>query len=183
MRLLQRLGLPALLLSALGFAGWAQIQTLSLPEIVDRTEGAVYGEIISKRAFKVFGPEGRDYYFTTLTIEGSSTSDGTPITVDVTYHGGFVTETDGVHNSEAPTADDVRVGNRILAFYSWADDMGGGHSANVLHNAHGGLYRTVDGPRGTTVLGRGTGYPIARNTSMTSMQSALRRLYSEKKKR
>ena len=106
----------------------------------------------------------------------------TPITVEVTYHGGFLNDTEGVFNSEAPSADDVKVGNRVLAFYAWRDNMGGGVAANALIAAHGGLFRAVEGPGGATVLGRGQGYAVNQNVRVSSLETALGTLYVAKKK-
>ena len=38
-----------------------------------------------------------------------------------------------MHNSEAPSADDVRIGNRVVAFYKWIDNMGGDLAGNALY--------------------------------------------------
>jgi hypothetical protein len=88
-----------------------------------------------------------------------------------------------VFNSEAPAADDVKVGKRVVAFYRWADDIGGGVSANALMAAHGGLYRTVDGPHGPAVLGRGEGYAITSNRFVAQLESAVRLLSAKPKSR
>ena len=99
-----------------------------------------------------------------------------PVTVEVTYQGGFIDEENGVYNSEAPAADDVKIGNRVVAFYKWMDDMSGGVSANALMCAHGGLYRTATGPKGTMVLGRGQGYAISSNRSLETLDTQVRSL-------
>ena len=83
-------------------------------------------------------------------------------------------------NSEAPAADDVKLGKRVVAFYRWADDIGGGVPANALVAAHGGLYRTVEGPRGPAVLGRGEGYAISSNRYVSQLESAVRLLAAAK---
>jgi hypothetical protein len=181
---LQRLWCPALLLGVLGAATvpvGAQIKSLTLEEMVATADDAVYGTVIASRAFRVDHPlDGSELYFTTLTIEGRSLRDARPLAVQVTFHGGFVSENEGVFNSEAPSADDVKPGNRIVAFYRWSDDMGGGVAANALVAAHGGLYRTVEGPRGAAVLGRGAGYAVGGNLRLAQLESALVGLYAQK---
>jgi hypothetical protein len=183
---IHRIGLAPVCLGLLGIAGaagWAQIKSLTLEEMVASADNAVYGTIVSSHVFRVDHPiDGPEMYFTTLRIDGRSLADSTPITVDVTYHGGFINETEGVFNSEAPSADDVKIGNRVLAFYAWKDNMGGGVAANGLVASHGGLYRTVDGPGGATVLGRGQGYALNRNVRVGSLEPALGTLYVGKKK-
>ena len=171
-RTLVHSGFAALLLAAIG---GAQIERLTLEQMVERTDNAVIAEISGRTVFRVDHPlDGPELYFTTLTLEGESLSDGTPITVDVTYPGGFVSETEGVHNSEAPSADDVELGNVVVAFYAWSDNLGGDVAANALYASHGGLYRTVDGPAGSVVLGRGAGYAIENNKSLESLRTAVR---------
>jgi hypothetical protein len=178
--------LPSLLCAALAGAlattAWAQIKSFTLDEMVETADSAIYGQIIDSEVFRVDdATDGSDLYFTRLTIEGQSMADATALTAQVVYHGGFIDETHGVFNSEAPAADDVRVGKRVVAFYKWADDMGGGVGANALVAAHGGLYRTVEGPRGAAVLGRGEGYAINANVRVDQIEVALRDLYGAKR--
>lgn len=178
---LHRLGLTTLLLAALGVSGRAQIKSFTLEEMVLTADQAVYGQIIGSRVFRVDSPiDGEGLFFTTITIQGRTLANGQATTVDVTFRGGFLDETEGVFNSEAPAADDVRVGKRVVAFYRWADDIGGGVPANVLMVGHGGLYRTVEGPRGAAVLGRGEGYAISSNRYVAQLESAVRLLSASK---
>ena len=174
MRRTHWLGLSAVILAFAGTAGLAQIKELTLPEMVADTDDAVFGEIVGSHVFRVDHPtDGAELYFTTLTIEGSSLVDSTPLTVDVTFMGGFIDEENGVWNSEAPSADDVKIGNRVVAFYKWQDNMGGDVAANALYAMHGGLYRTVAGPRGTMVLGRGNGYAVSKNVKLADLDKAI----------
>ena len=178
---MHRLVLISALLGALGGAVSAQIKRFTLEEMVTAADGAVYGTLVKSRVARVDDLlDGPELYFTTLTIEGRSLADGRPITVDVTFHGGFTSDTEGVFNSEAPSADDVKLGNRVVAFYHWRDNIGGGVPANLLVAAHGGLYRTVDGPRGAAVLGRGESYAVAANVRLAALETALARLYAQK---
>jgi hypothetical protein len=161
----------------------AQIRSFTLEEMVKAADQAIYGQIIGSRAFRVDSPvDGEGLYFTTITIQGRTLADGRATTVDVTFRGGFLSPTDGVFNSEAPAADDVKVGRRVVAFYRWADDIGGGVGANALMAAHGGVYRTVEGPRGPAVLGRGEGYAIASNRQIAHLESAVKLLSAAKKR-
>lgn len=176
MRKITAFGLAGLLLAALGVAS-AQIKSFTLEEMVQTADQSVYGQIIGSRVFRVVSPaDGSEFYYTRITIQGRTLADGQPTTVDVTFRGGFLNETEGVFNSEAPAADDVKVGKRVVAFYRWADDMGGGVAANTLVAAHGGLYRTVEGPRGPAVLGRGEGYAIGANRKLEQLESSVRLL-------
>jgi hypothetical protein len=178
-----RWGLLALGLAAVGFLPSAQIRRLTLEEMVVTADQAVDGQILAARVFRVASPEdGPELYYTTLTIQGTGLYDGRPLTVDVTFRGGFLSPTEGVFNSEAPAADDVKVGRRVLAFYRWEKDLAGGIAANLLVAAHGGIYRVVEGPRGATVLGRGEGYAVRANVRAPELASGLRLLASAKPK-
>jgi hypothetical protein len=174
MRSIRSLALLALLGSALSIGALAQIKSFTLSEIVQTADQAVHGQIIASNVVRVDSPDDGEHYFTRLTILGRRLYDGQTTTVEVAFRGGFVSPTEGVFNSEAPAADDVQVGRRVVAFYRWADDMGGGFAANALVAAHGGIYRTVDGPLGAAVLGRGEGYAISANRRVTDLESAVR---------
>ena len=173
--------MTTLLLAALGAGAPAQIRSLTLEEMVLKADQAIYGQIIGSRVARYDSPvDGEGLYFTTITIQGRTLADGQATTVDVTFRGGFLSETDGVFNSEAPAADDVKLGKKVVAFYRWADDIGGGVGANVLVAAHGGLYRTVATPRGPAVLGRGLGYAITTNRYVEQLESAVKLLSASK---
>ncbi|MFT5291504.1 MAG: hypothetical protein ACI82F_003586 [Planctomycetota bacterium] len=165
------IGLAAAALALFGTFASSSILELSLDEIVTASDEAVYGEIVNRQVHKVVTEESTDY-FTTLTIEGRLVGSKTPITVDVVYGGGFITEEDGVHNSEAPSAAETQIGQTIIAFYDFQADFPGS-GANVLYNMHGGLYRTDVGPAGTVVLGRGQGYAINRNVSLVNLDGEV----------
>lgn len=170
----------AVALLGLSSLGLAQIKKYTLDEMVAEMDNAVQGEIVDSHVFRVDHPvDGPELYFTTLTIQGRSLVDGVPLTVDVTYHGGFLSQDEGVHNSEAPAADDVRLGSQVVAFYTWTDNMGGGVAANALIAAHGGLYRTLQGPAGAVVLGRGEGYALQSNVQLTVLDAEVTRVFQE----
>jgi hypothetical protein len=178
-----RLGLSTLLLAALAAGTHAQVRSFTLEEMVSAADQSIYGQIIGSRAWRVDSPvDGEGLYFTTITIQGRTLADGRAITVDVTFRGGFLSPTDGVFNSEAPAADDVKLGRKVVAFYRWSDDIGGGVGGNMLMAAHGGLYRTVEGPRGPAVLGRGEGYAITTNRRVSQLESAVKLLTATKKR-
>ncbi len=146
-------------------AASAQIERLDLEQMVARADGCVLGRITKRHVFRIDSPsDGEELYFTTLTIEGVALHDGSPLTVDVTHFGGFVSEEDGVWNSEAPSEEETRVGRRVLAFYRWTDNMGGGVKGNVLYASHGGLYSTFTAQSGKTIVqGRGEGFAVSKN--------------------
>ena len=175
---------PSIVVAAALAAGFgsAQIERLDLKAMVAKTDNSVYAEITHKRVFRVDHPlDGPELFFTTLTLQGRSLRDGTALTVDVTFPGGFVSETEGVHNSEAPSAEDVKLGNRVVAFYRWTANMGGDVRGNALYASHGGLYRTLEGPKGVPmVLGRGDGYAVDKNLRLDELETAVRTLVGKK---
>jgi len=169
------IGCAALSLSAAAAIGMAQIKAMNLEEMVDTADTAVYGQIIDRHVFRVDDPiDGPELYFTTLTIEGRNVETGDLMTVDVTFHGGFINDTEGVYNSEAPAKDDIQVGTPVVAFYKWQDNMGGSVAANALVAAHGGLYRTIGAGSMEIVLGKGEGYAIDYNMMVGDLGEAIR---------
>ena len=174
-KLMCPIGLAIAAIFASPSSGPAQIKAYTLDEMVAESDGAIFGQIIGQRVFRVdHDVDGPELYFTTLTIEGTTLGDRAASTVDVTFAGGFINEEEGVFNSEAPIADDIKIGNRIVAFYAWQDDMGGEVAGNSLMAAHGGLYRTVTGPTRSVVLGRGDGYAVPFNIKVDDLDSAVR---------
>ncbi len=170
----QRLATVAGALIAAATLAFAQIERLSLAQMATKIDDAVDGKIIERRVFRVDHPkDGPELYFTTLTIQGVSAIDGSPLTVDVTFPGGFVDDTHGVSNSEAPSADDIKLRNHVLVFYKWTANMGGDVAANQIITSHGGLYRIVDSKNGTVVQGRGDGYAVAQNVRVSDLRQQL----------
>jgi hypothetical protein len=162
-------------LVAVASLAWAQIERLNLTQMRARIDNAVEGKIVERRVFRVDHPvDGPELYFTTLKIQGESLLNGAPLTVDVTFPGGFISPTEGVSNSEAPSADDIKLGNRVVAFYKWTNNMGGDVAANQLIASHGGLYRVIDTKNGTVVQGRGQGYAIDNNLTLVDLRKALK---------
>jgi hypothetical protein len=157
----------------------ASIERVDLREMMQRADGAVFAEIVGREVF--FAPErdGPGLYFTRLTLAGLTLRDGYAIRVDVLHVGGVLDELHGAWSSEAPSADDTALGTRVVAFYSWVDDLGGGVAGNALYGAQGGLYRTAEGPLGATVLGRGAGFAVAHNVSVPALGEALATLAAE----
>ena len=157
--------------------GPAKIRALTLEQMVETADAGVYGEIVARHAFRVDHPiDGPELYFTLLTLEGRTLGDRRRITVDLLYPGGWVSETEGVWNSESPTDEETAVGRRVVAFYKWVENLGGDVSGNALVAAQGGLFRTVDGPEGSLVLGRGEGYALARNTALGDLDRRIEEL-------
>jgi hypothetical protein len=173
---LSYLALAGLALATAGTLAVAQIERLDLPTMVSKTDGTVYGSIVGKEVAKIVSPDpdGPVLYFTRITVDGTSLKTGQPTTVDMWFGGGFVSETEGVHNSEAPAADDVAIGNHVVAFYKWEDNMGNGLQGNALYAWHGGLYRTFTNRSGDVIVqGRGDGYAVATNVKLSDLDDQI----------
>jgi len=169
------LSAAAAALALLSAVGLSQIVETDLAGMMKSyADGAVVGEITKQKVFRVDHPtDGQELYFTTITIEGRAVGEKTKTTVDVTFSGGFIDPEHGAYNSESPAADDVKVGNRVVAFYKWQADYGAGRSGNSLSCAHGGLYRTVEGTKDTLILGRGKGYAVSQNTKLGALDTKV----------
>ena len=180
MKNLSKFGLAALIPLAIMTAATqsiAQIKAYTLPEMTAEADNLLFGQITGSRVFVVNHEiDGPDLYFTTITVEGNSLVDDAAMTVDVTFNGGFIDEDHGVYNSEAPAADDVKLGNNVALFYKWSNNLGGDVKGNGLVAMHGGLFRTVNGRQGPIILGRGAGYAIDNNISMSNLKLAVRKL-------
>ena len=157
--------------------GFAQIERLTLAQMVAKCDGCVSGRIVSRTVERVDHPDdGPELYFTTLRVEGRSLFDGAEVTVPVTFAGGVLQNGEGVWNSEAPSADDTQLGAEVVVFYKWTDNMGGDVAANALVAAHGGLFRIMRTRKQTLVLGRGAGYAIDGNVKLGELEREVAKL-------
>ncbi|MCB9916741.1 MAG: hypothetical protein H6828_16595 [Planctomycetes bacterium] len=178
----RHLGLGALALLAAAALGTAQIERLTLDQMVAKTDNAVLGEITKKEVIRIDHPiDGPELYFTHLTVKGRSLVDGKELTAVVTYPGGFVNDTDGVWNSEAPSDEDTKLGNEVVVFYKHSENMGGDLEADALYASHGGLFRTATGRQGKVVLGRGEGYAISDNVLLSTLDENVTELKNAQK--
>ncbi len=161
--------------------GTAQIERLDLAQMVQKSDDGLIGTIVNRTVIRIDHPvDGPELYFTSLTIEGRSLSTNQPTVVDVWFGGGFINETEGVFNSEAPSMDDQRIGNQVVAFYAHEENMGGDLSGNGLVAWHGGLYRTFESRQGTIVQGRGNGYAVPTNVRLVDLDAQVKALAAVK---
>lgn len=177
------IGAVALLCGA-ATLGVAQIIRLDLPGMVGMADNAVHGTITAREVIRIDHPtDGPELYFTALTVQGRSLITNQPTTVDVWFGGGFINDTEGVHNSEAPSADDQKIGNEVVVFYRWEPNMGGDHAGNGLICWHGGLFRTFQTRTGKTIVqGRGEGYAIDTNIELGDLETQIQKLAKAKQK-
>jgi hypothetical protein len=76
--------------------------------------------------------------------------------------------------------DDQKVGNQVVAFYKFEENMGGDLSGNALMTWHGGLYRTFESRGATFVQGRGDGYAIPTNLRLDALDAQVKSIAAEK---
>lgn len=154
----------------------ASIERLTLRQMVEKADGGIYGEILASQVTAIPMDDGsEEFYVTTLTIRGRTLAGGQERTVRVSYPGGIIDEERGVWNSEAPSADDVAVGKRVVAFWSWTDDLGGGYACNALFASHGGLFPTFQTKQGERIVqGRGAGYAVPKNVRLSDLEKDVR---------
>jgi hypothetical protein len=160
----------------------AQIERLTLRQMMERVDGAVRGEIIGRQVHRVPHPEpgAGPLYYTSLVVQGTSLVDGSAATVTVSHPGGFIDGKEGVWNSEAPTLAETEVGKEVVVFYKWSADMGGGYASNALYASHGGLYTVFEARRGGKIVqGRGDGYAVPQNQRVTGLSADIERLARE----
>lgn len=153
----------------------AQIERLDLTQMVTKTDEAMVGKIVDRQVFRVDHPvDGPELYYTTLFIQGESLYSGADKQHAVTFPGGFINENEGVFNSEAPTADETAIGNTVVVFSKWSDNMGGDVAANALYASHGGIYQTFKTRSNDMVVqGRGEGYALELNTASGQLENQI----------
>jgi hypothetical protein len=153
----------------------AQIVRLDLPKMMASADDVVYGTIVDKHVIRIDHPiDGPELYYTTLTIQGRSLKSDLPLTVDVSHGGGFIDATRGAFNSEAPSADDERVGTQVVCFYKHAVNMGGDFEGNSIVAWHGGIFRTFERRGNVIVQGRGDGYAVSTNVALTDLGNQIK---------
>jgi hypothetical protein len=163
-----------------GALGTAQIVRLDLRQMIARTDNAIVGKITKQHVIRIDHPiDGPELYYTHLTIEGRSLVNGEVLTAVVTFPGGWIDENQGADNSEAPSADEIQIGNEVVAFYKWSENMGGDLAANALYASHGGIYRVASGNKGKIVLGKGDGYAVSSNVALTTLDTNIARIHEE----
>ena len=172
--------LGAASVALVGAFGVAQIVRLDLPQMVAQTDGAIYGTIVDSEVIRIDHPiDGPELYYTTLFIEGRVLGSSQPSTVGITFAGGFIDEEHGVWNSEAPSEEDTKIGNRVVAFHKRTINMGGDLEARALYAAHGGLFRTIEGRKGVVVQGRGVNYAIPSNIALADLDQRITQIDKE----
>ena len=159
----------------LGTPSNAKIKAMTLPEMVQVADDAVFGMITQRDVFRIDHPvDGPELYYTTLSIKGRSLVNGAAKSVAVTFPGGFIDETRGVFNSEAPQEHELELGKEVVIFHGFVKNMGGDVSGQALLGSHGGLFPVVSNGRDEKiVLGRGAGYAVSKNVPLDALDEEI----------
>ena len=160
----------------------AKVVALDLPAMMQVCDGAIHGTIQQRQVFRIDHPiDGPELFYTTITVSGRSLVNGSEARVEMTFPGGFITAEEGVYNSESPFEQEVKIGNEIVAFYDWTENMGGDVRGNGLVAAHGGLYQVEENRLGQSIVrGRGPGYAVSSNLRLEELDSEITRLGEER---
>jgi len=147
-----------------------------LADLLRRSDGAVLGHVRQREVRAFPAPDGGELYFTVIRVEGTDLATGRVETIDVTFSGGFITETRGAHSSTAPPEDATRVGRRVLAFHRHVPDIAEGFAGEALVNGDGGLFGWFPSRKGETIVqGRGRGAAIERNVRLPELRARAER--------
>lgn len=143
--------------------------------LLSRSDGGVLGVVVHREVRAFEAPGGGELFFTTARVRGTDLATGAEETVDVTFPGGFISESRGAHSSTAPPANATRVGRRVLMFHRRVEDIAEGFSGEVLVDGGGGLVSWFESRRGETIVqGRGPGSAIARNVRLADLRGDVR---------
>ncbi|HET6203136.1 MAG TPA: hypothetical protein VFI25_10090 [Planctomycetota bacterium] len=151
--------------------GTGAVERLDLRLMARRTDGAVAGRIVSTWTTSNPSPGTLGRVFTHMRIVGEDLYTGKPVDWVVSYFGGEH-EGDVQWHADMPTAADVRVGSRVLAFTKWHPTMGG-VGMRSLYALFAGIFRLEEGPRGEVVIGRGEGFAVEKNVPLGEFRAQL----------
>jgi len=148
----------------------AAIERLDLRQMVQKADGAGVGRSDSVTSTLHELADVGEHVFTHVRVRGTDFYTGAPADVTVSFIGGRYGDFEK-YCCEQPTAAELRIGNRALAFYKWTPGMGGGEGMNGLCASHGGIFPVLSGPKGDVVLGKGEGYAVSSNTAFLTLQA------------
>ncbi|RMH05322.1 MAG: hypothetical protein D6702_00605 [Planctomycetota bacterium] len=154
------------------------IKALTLQEMVSLTDAAVSGRITAVHSVLYqAAPEDRRIY-TVLTVEGADLYSGQPRTIQAAFLGGtYGGETMNV--TCMPSPDDYRLGGRVLVFSAPVEGWGP-EVDRCVYAAMGGIFRQIETPNGTVVLGKGEGTAVEKNIRLADLQAAIAKALAEK---
>lgn len=178
-RSLQLLGAALACVAAATTFVQASIESFTLETMLARVDNAVVGKIVDRHVFKATDPDDGTMYFTTITVEGNSLIDGKPMTLPVTYYGGWINEDEGSTTSVTPEPSETALGKQVVAFYIENDEMGYGVGGNQLFAMHGGLFQVVQRRSKVLALGKGTGFAIDANVEMTKLRTRTQKIVGD----
>ena len=64
-----------------------------LAGLAGRSEGVIVGEVMARSVRAFQAPDGGELFFTTLRVSGTDLATSSPVTIEVIFAGGFISET------------------------------------------------------------------------------------------
>jgi len=160
-----------LALALLVRGGDACVESLTLPQMVAKTDAAVVGTVVDVHTVR-WQPEDDDrMIYTVVTVEGEDLYTGQRRTLEAAFLGG-VHQGDAMLVTSMPAPSEYRIGNEVLVFSApvegWGPDV-----ERCMYAAMGGIFRTIDTRRGPVVLGKGEGAAVSRNTRLADLRGGI----------
>ena len=153
----------------------ADVERYTLSTLMDASEGATIGSIVSKTFEIVDVGDGAPLVFTRLEVRGTDLATGAPDHVEVLFPGGYADDENASFSPSAPARHETRLGRQVLVFHRHSDNMGGGLAGQVLVGSRAGLFTSFTAQDGRTIVqGRGRGYALALNTELKALRSRVR---------
>ncbi|KAA3605191.1 MAG: hypothetical protein DWQ01_21620 [Planctomycetota bacterium] len=174
-------GLATVLAGSLLVGGaFACIEALDLAKMVDRTDTAVRGTITDVRTVKYTPPGDDRLIYTILTIEGEDLFTGKERTLEAAFLGGTY-EGDSMMVTSMPAASDYRLGNKVVVFSAPVEGWGP-EIDRCVYAAMGGIFKEVATKKGPVFLGKGEGFAIDQNMSLSQLQAGIAKALEAKQK-
>ncbi len=151
----------------------------SLADLLHHADGALVGRILASNLFRMERDAAQEVYFTTLSLRGLPLGRGrraSQARLEISFRTGSIQAHRGLHDRQAPTPSECRVGQRVLVFHRWMRNLGQGLRGHGLVGMRSGLYG-IERRGGTDwVQGRGTGFGIAADLPLAELESRAERL-------
>ena len=141
-----------------------------LAGLAGRSEGVIVGEVMARSVRAFPAPDGGELFFTTLRVSGTDLATSSPVTIEVIFAGGFISETRGSHSSTAPPADRTRVGRRVVAFHRHVSDIAEGFAGEVLVDGGAGLFPWFESRKGGAIVQGRRGAALPHNVRLADLR-------------
>jgi hypothetical protein len=159
----------ALLLAALAFTAGADacIKALTLPEMVEKADTAVLGEITHVRSVMRHVEGEGNFIYTLVSVEGQDLYTGQARTIETAFLGGNY-QGESMLVTSMPSPSEYKVGNEVVVFSAPVGDW---HTEieRSMYAAMGGIFRVHNG----VVFGKGEGFAVERNQRVETLTEGI----------